>query len=166
MGAHCACIAINYWMRSLWIQAKFPADVFAMQLSFSGEFLKTGYNYMLKNGDLDAFRRWQIVDFAFIGAYGTFGVTTALMVGRMFPPPSKNRMVAYYMATIMILVPLLDLCENLASLFTLTDPLGFPSNLGIVHSLFALLKWTLGFIAVLWALGSIILVMLRKNKRS
>ena len=69
-GSLCACIAINYWMRLFWAQAKFPADVFTMQLSFNGEFLKDGYRYMRDHGDLDAFRTWQIVDFAFMAEIG------------------------------------------------------------------------------------------------
>jgi hypothetical protein len=165
IGALCVCMAINYWMRLLWAQAKFPADVFAMQLSFSGEFLKDGYRYMLENGDLDAFRCWQIVDFAFMAAYAIVGITTALLIGGLFSPTSKNRSIAYYISTIMIIIPLLDVCENIVSLVTLADPLGFPNNLGIVHSLFALVKWTLGVIALLWAIGSLIAFLFMKKQR-
>lgn len=164
IGSLSACIIINIWMRALWAQAKFPTDVFTMQLSFSGEFLKEGYRFMLENGDLGAFRKWQIVDFAFMAAYGIFGISSALLVGHRFPPTSKNKIHSYYAATLMIIVPLLDVCENLTSLLTLSNPMDFPNILGVIHSLFALIKWTFGGVVLFWALGTLMILALKRRR--
>jgi hypothetical protein len=133
-----------------------------MQLSFRGEFLRDGYQHMLANGSLDAFRLWQIVDFAFMAAYGVWGVATVILTGRLYPAHNQNREISYLMASAMVVAPLLDTCENLISLYTLSDPLGFPLWLGVPHSLFALVKWGIGAIVLLWALGSWAVALHRK----
>jgi hypothetical protein len=96
-------------------------------------------------------------------AYGVFGISLALFVGRLFHGSSKNRIFSYYIATIMIIVPILDFCENIISLITLSNPLEFPNVLGIIHSLFALIKWSLGGTALLWVIFSLISRITKKN---
>lgn len=121
-------------------------NIFESQLSFSAEFMKWQYSSM---GEGIKYYRWvAITDYGFMLGYGLLIFCLALTIARKFDFDSKWRHSGYVMAIFGIIAAGLDAIENGFILAMLIDPSGFPDFLAIAHSSFALVKWTLGFIAV------------------
>lgn len=159
LGSFIAAILFNLGMKYYWAQSNYPHGVLEMQLSFSADYLKNDYHYMLDHGNLASLQAWQIVDYGFMAAYGLFGFSAMMLIGRKFPTPSRFQTISYSAALIMILVSCLDAIENAFSLMTLADPYDFPAWWAIAMSSFALVKWSLGAGVVVWLLISSVILM-------
>ena len=127
-------------------------NIFETQLSFSAEFMRWQYASM---GEGIEYYRWvAITDYGFMVGYGLLIFCLALKISRKFAIHSKPRDIGSVMALFGLVAAGLDAIENAFILAMLSDPTGFPDFLAIAHSSFALVKWTLGFIAVLYILGA------------
>lgn len=136
-----------------------PGDVTASQLSFSGEYMKAYYAAI---GNIDLYRIAETLDYGFMVSYCCLIVSLALIIARKFEEDSPIRKSGYFMVLFGIIAAGLDAVENGFILAMLTDPSGFPNLWAIAHSTFALIKWILLIIIILWALCAIIIKVIKR----
>ena len=136
-------------------------EVAASELYFSGALLKQLYALI---SNLDFYRLGQIFDYGFMVSYGLLIFSLALIIGRAFEDDSIFRKSGYVIAITGIIAPCCDVGENALILITLVDPVNFPDILAVIHSWFALFKWLLILIAILWAIVAGIVLLIKKLK--
>ncbi|MHA1148327.1 MAG: hypothetical protein ACTSR8_08780 [Promethearchaeota archaeon] len=138
-------------------------NIFESQLSFNAEFMRWQYATM---GERIKYYRWvAIIDYGFMVGYGLLIFCLALSIARKFPIHSKSREIGFVMSLFGFIAACLDALENVFILAMLSDPTGFPEFLAISHSSFALVKWTLGFIAVFYILIAFLYYLIPFRKR-
>ena len=139
-----------------------PGEVGASELYFSGVLLKQLYSII---SNLNFYRLGQILDYGFMISYGLLIFSLALIIGRAFDDASIFRKSAYFVAIMGIIAPCCDVGENAFILITLMDPFNFLNILAIIHSWFALFKWLLLLIAILWALVAGLVLFIKKLRK-
>ncbi len=126
------------------------------QLSFSAETLRYEYNHIYIVGGMDLYRLGQTLDFVFMFLYGSLIFLVCVKWGRIvelkFPQDMKIAKILYICAILGIIAALCDMVENIFILKMLaTEPnWDFPDIWAIVHSSFALIKWILLAVSILW----------------
>jgi len=133
------------------------------QLSFSGEFLKNQYLYMINYGNIRFYIIAQCIDYAFMISYGILLISISILLSKKFEDNIKWKKLCQYFAFFSIIAPIADAFENLL-IITLYSPLTFPNWLAILHSIFALIKWSLLIIVIMGLLISAIFKLLIKYK--
>ncbi|MBD3194997.1 MAG: hypothetical protein GF317_08085 [Candidatus Lokiarchaeota archaeon] len=129
--------------------SQYPVSFFESQLSFNGELLKSHYSIT----NIDLYRIAQSLDYGFMVSYGILLFCISLIVARNFEENTLWSKLGFLMPVLGVFAPLLDAAENLFILLMLTDPLGFPNILALLHSFCALFKYifmllTLGYIII------------------
>ncbi|NHI93313.1 MAG: hypothetical protein EAX96_12515 [Candidatus Lokiarchaeota archaeon] len=131
----------------------FPSTAtMSSQLCFSGPILKSLYAFIVAtpNG-VFFYTIAQSADYFFMVVYGLLIFNLALFIGRKFDSNSNWRKSSYIISLFGIIAPSCDAVENAFILLTITDPLGFPDIWAVIHSVFALIKWILLILAIVWA---------------
>jgi hypothetical protein len=149
---------LNYY----YIISHYPVSVVQSQLSFSGSVIKSHLRTM-DSEEIRLYRITQTIDYLFMISYGTLYFTLSLYVARKYDSTSDWRKSGYYVAIFGILAAICDSIENIFILLMLTDPLGFPNEWAIIHSCFALVKFGLMGIIIIWVLLASILLLIRKK---
>ena len=138
----------------------FPAPIFSSQLSFSGDLMKSYYAAT----DINNYRIAASLDYIFMVGYGLILFSTAVLIGRKFGASSIIGVLSFFVAISGVVSACCDGVENIFILAMLTNPTNFPDQWAIAHSVFALIKWILLFIALLWIIIIGIFAIFRKKK--
>ncbi|MHA1143641.1 MAG: hypothetical protein ACTSRW_02820 [Candidatus Helarchaeota archaeon] len=135
------------------------------ELCFSGPILKSMYVVLVVQGTVDLYRIGQLWDYGFMVAYGLLIFSLALIIARAFEEDSFWHESGYVISLFGIAAPLLDVFENVFILLTLTNPLGFPDWLAVAQSAVSLPKWILILTALIWALVTAVILLIRKLRK-
>jgi hypothetical protein len=139
----------------------FPAEIFSSQLSFSGEIMKS--YYALTNTEL--YRIAPSLDYFFMVGYGLILFSSALLITRTFKESSITHKEGLIVAVLGVIAACCDAIENIFILLMLTDPMGFPNYWAITHSVFALIKWMLLILVIIWIIFIGIATLIRKLRK-
>ncbi len=139
--------------------SNYPVDFITSQLSCSGDILKSHY----QTTNIELYRIGQILDYGYMVSYGTLIFSLALIIARKFNEPSIWRKSGYIIAILGIIAACCDGIENAFILAMLTDPSGFPDIWALTHSCFALVKWTILFLSISWAIIAALIRVMKKK---
>jgi hypothetical protein len=134
----------------------YPGTMDDTQLGFSAEIIK-GHFTMMKSEDIIFFILGNLVDYAFMIAYGCFFYSSARYLAWDYQQGSLPLKAAKLISWIGILCALCDAVENVFLLSMTANPVGFPNWLAIAHSSFALLKFILMYLTIGWLILSFVL---------
>ncbi|MFQ6088416.1 MAG: hypothetical protein ACE5K0_05905 [Candidatus Methanofastidiosia archaeon] len=135
--------------------SNFTGTLNETQLGFSGEYIKSCFSRM-SDEDMSIFIIANILDYAFMIAYGTFFFSLALTLTRKLKEGSIWKKIGYSISIFGITAAFCDGIENIFLLIMASNPVNFPNWWAIAHSSFALAK----FIQMYAAMGGIILMAL------
>ena len=135
--------------------SNFPGTLNETQLGFNGEYIKSCFSRM-SDEDMSIFIIANILDYAFMIAYGTFFFSLALTLTRKLKEGSIWKKIGYSVSIFGITAACCDGIENIFLLMMASNPRNFPNWWTIGHSCFALAK----FIQMYAAIGGIILIAL------
>ena len=138
----------------------YPAQIFASQLSFNADVMKSYYVVT----DIGLYRVAASLDYIFMLGYGLIVFDLSIIVARKFGKSSKIGQISAIIAICGIIAASCDGIENIFILLMLSDPIGFPNYWAISHSVFALIKWILLFTAIPWILTVWIYSIIKKRK--
>ena len=138
----------------------YPANLLASQLSFSGELLKSYYSMT----DISLYRVSVSLDYIFMLGYAIILFSSSVLIARTYNYSLRVQNIGFLIAIFGIFAAVCDGIENIFILLTLTDPLTFPNTWAITHSVFALIKWILLFIAITWIIIAGIISLIKKKK--
>lgn len=136
-----------------------PGNVMESQLSFSAAYMRDYYDNI---ENIELYRIGETIDYGFMVSYGLLIISLALIIARKFDEGNFWRNSGYSLVPLGILAALLDAVENAFILAMLTDPSGFPDILAIMHSTFALIKWIILFLSIIWAVLAVIVRIIKK----
>ncbi|MFX1285063.1 MAG: hypothetical protein ACFFB5_15490 [Promethearchaeota archaeon] len=143
----------------------YPGSLDDTQLGFSAEIIK-GHFAMMKSEDMTFFILGNLVDYAFMIAYGCFFYSSARYLAWDYQHGSLPLKLGKMIGRIGILCAICDAIENVFLLSMATNPVGFPNWLAIAHSTFALCKFILMYLTIGWLILSFILnLILSTSKR-
>jgi len=135
--------------------SNYPGTLNETQLGFNGEYIKSCFSRM-SDEDMSIFIIANILDYAFMIAYGTFFFSLALTLTRKLKEGSIWKKIGYSISIFGITAACCDGIENIFLLMMALNPVNFPNWWAIAHSSFALAK----FIQIYIAVGGIILMAL------
>ena len=145
--------------------SNYPVFFLKSQLSFSGEIIKSHFSVMTDQ-DLLVYLIAQLADYGYLLIYGTLIFTGALKIARKYEKESLWRKTGNMSAILGVIAPICDSLENFCILLMLTNPIGFPDNIAVIHSCFALVKWICLFLALSWIIFSCFAkLMLNRSKQ-
>ncbi len=134
----------------------YPGTLDDTQLGFSAEIIKE-HLAMMKSEDIMFFILGNLVDYAFMVAYGCFFYSSVRYLAWNYQQGSLLLKLGKMIARIGILCAICDAIENVFLLSMITSPVGFPNWLAIAHSTFALLKFILMYLTIGWLIFSFVL---------
>ena len=151
---------LNYYF----IVSNYPVSVFESQLSFSGAVIKSHLRTM-SSAEIDLYRTTQQIDYLFMLAYGSLYFSLALYISRKFDENSRWRNTGYLSAIFGVIAACCDATENVFILLILSDPQGFPDAWAIANSCFALVKFILMGIIIIWIFLAVLTLLIKKLKK-
>ena len=135
--------------------SNFPGTLNETQLGFNSEYIKSCFSRM-SDEDMSIFIIANILDYAFMIAYGIFFFSLALTLTRKLKEGSIWKKIGYSISIFGITAAFCDGIENIFLLMMASNPINFPNWWAIAHSSFALAK----FIQMYAVMGGIILMAL------
>jgi hypothetical protein len=126
--------------------------IMADQLSFNDYVLFEIYTQLILSGNLDYYRWGQILDYGYMISYGAVFFSLCVLTGRIFDKEKfpKAEQMGNLFGFLAIIAAVCDMIENAFILLTLANPLTFPPIYAIIHSVFALIKWILLILIILY----------------
>lgn len=140
----------------------FPAEAFSSQLSFNGYLMKS--YYALTN--IELYRIASSLDYIFMVGYGLILFCSSVLIARRYRASSIIQGQGFIIALSGVMAACCDAFENFFILAMLTDPTGFPNYWAITHSVFALIKWILLLIVILWIMLFRILSLFKRKSNN
>ncbi|MFX1535427.1 MAG: hypothetical protein ACFFDI_14475 [Promethearchaeota archaeon] len=134
----------------------YPGTMDDTQLGFNANIIKAHFT-MMKSEDMILFILGNLVDYAFMIAYGCLFYSSANYLSWDYQQGSLPRKVGKMMGRIGVLCAICDAVENIFLLSMTANPVGFPNWLAIAHSTFALVKFILMYLTVGWLILSFVL---------
>jgi len=135
--------------------SNFPGTLNETQLGFNSEYIKSCFSRM-SDADMSIFIIANILDYAFMIAYGTLFFSLALTLTRKLREGGIWGKIGYSTSIFGITAAFCDGIENIFILTMASNPINFPNWWAIAHSTFALAK----FIQMYAAMGGIIIMAL------
>jgi hypothetical protein len=140
--------------------SNYPVSFFESQLSFSGEIIKSHYSNLTRE-EITFYLYGNIVDYGFMIGNGLVKFGVAIIVARGFREGTRVRNVGLNMVLVGLLGTVFDALENIFIILMTFNPSTFPNIFAIIHSIFALLKYTITIIFYGWILGAIFYLLLQ-----
>ena len=134
----------------------YPGTLDDTQLGFNAEIIRAHFT-MMKSEDITLFILGNLLDYAFMIAYGCFFYSSARYLSWNYQQGSLPLKVGKMIAWIGVLSAICDAVENVFLLSMTANPVGFPSWLAIAHSTFALFKFILMYLTIGWLILSFVL---------
>lgn len=142
----------------------YPGTLDDTQLGFSAEIIK-GHFTMMKSEDITFFILGNLVDYAFMIAYGCLFYSSARYLAWDYQHGSLPLKLGKMIARIGIFCAICDAIENVFLLSMTANPVDFPNWLAIAHSTFALCKFILIYLTIGWLILSFILNMIPSTSK-
>lgn len=139
----------------------YPVSFSESQLSFSGEQIKSHFSKMSDN-QITLYFYAQLVDYAYIFVYSCLIFFLGIYIGRKFPEKSLFKKSGFIISLAGIFAGLCDGIENGFIVLMISNPSSFPNVYAIIHSCFALIKFILLGLSIIWIVLLIIIIMIRK----
>ncbi|MFX0016499.1 MAG: hypothetical protein ACFFB2_15865 [Promethearchaeota archaeon] len=127
----------------------YPGTLNDTQLGFSAEIIKTHFA-MMKSEDIALFILGNLLDYVFMIAYVCLFYSSARYLSWNYQQGSLPLKVGKMITWIGVLSAICDAVENVFLLSMTANPVGFPNWLAIAHSTFALLKFILMNLTIVW----------------
>jgi len=140
------CFAVLPVMQYFTQLSGYPAEIFSSQLSFNGNIMKLYYSLT----NIELYRVAPSLDYIFMVAYGLILFSSSILIARKYRTSSLIQRGGFFIAVSGVIAAFCDAIENIFILAMLTDPTGFPNYWAITHSVFALIKWILLFVVIIW----------------
>jgi len=134
----------------------YPGTLDDTQLGFNAEIIRTHLSTM-KSEDIMLFILGNLLDYAFILAYGCFFFSSARYLSWDYQQGSLPFKLGKMIAWIGVLSAICDAVENVFLLAMTANPVGFPNWFALAHSTFALLKFSLMYLTIGWLFLSFVL---------
>ena len=126
------------------------------QLGFNAETIKSHFSLM-DTESMSLFVLGNLVDYLFMIGYGALFYSCARVLSWNYRTGSIQKKIGSAFAWIGIVAAICDGIENVFLLSMTVDPTGFARWLAIAHSSFALAKFTLMNLSIVWVMGAFIL---------
>lgn len=133
------------WLDRLYQQTQFPVSVIEGQTTFSAEAVKGFYEEMIRQGTLELYLKVQYLDFILMVTMFAAIFTLTMAAYKSVSKIQYLNSFAWFLALLTPLAPFFDGLENIVSFFMLADPQHFYDGLAVIHSTFAVTKFTLSF---------------------
>ena len=146
----------SYFLETSYVKSKFQVPYYIQQTCFDAHKIKKWYAYMLEEETFGIYIQTQFIDFAFIVAVIIAGFAIWTFIANLHKNGSFFNKVGLIMAFALPLAGGFDILENLVSFFMITSPNNFPNWLVLPYSTFAVLKFTVWGIGIVWLLISTI----------
>ena len=140
-----------FFVNSGYNSANFMKD----QLAFNDYALYQLYFQLTYEGGNLGYYAWgQILDYGFMVSYGSVFFSLCVLTGRKFDKVKfvKAEFIGNLFGLLAIGAALADVVENIFILLTLANPFTFPPIYAIIMSTFALIKWVLLLVVLLYIL--------------
>lgn len=124
------------------------------QLAFDPFEVFSLYYYLIEYGDLFYYTWGQVLDYGFMASYGCVFFSLAILTGREFNKetnPNAEK-IGNIFGILAIVSAIADAFENLFILLSLANPLTFPAIYAILMSTFALIKWIILLLVLLYVI--------------
>jgi hypothetical protein len=140
--------------------SNYPVSFFESQLSFSGEIIKSHYSNLTRE-EITFYLYGNLVDYGFMIGNGLVKFGVAIIVARGFREGTRVRNIGLSMVLVGLLGTVFDALENILIILMTFNPSTFPNIFAIIHSIFALFKYTTTLIFYGWILGAIFYLLLQ-----
>ena len=134
----------------------YPGTMDDTQLGFNAEIIKVHFT-MMKAEEITLFILGNLVDYAFMIAYGCLFYSSARYLSRNYQRGSMPKKLSSLFAWTGIFSAICDAVENVFLLSMTANPVSFPDWFAIAHSTFALLKFSLMYLTIGWLVLSLVL---------
>lgn len=157
--------AASEWLNASYASSKFPVPYFQAQLSFDHLKLKAWYATLIAEGTLSIYLQTQHIDFVFIVSVLFLHFLSLLLAAKLIPTNSQWHKLTLIAALLSTIAPLADALENLVSYLMLLNPLDFRSDLALIYSSFAAIKFAFFTFAYIAVMVSLVVASLLWQKR-
>jgi hypothetical protein len=145
-------IGVFYFLLS----SGFTGTIDDTQLGFNAETIKS--HFLLMDAEsMGLFVLGNLIDYLFMIGYGCLFYSCARVLTWNYRTGSLQKKIGSAFAWIGIVAAICDGIENVFLLSMTADPTGFASWLAIAHSSFALAKFTLMNLSIVWVMSTFIL---------
>ncbi len=156
-------IVVNY----VFSLSGYPVSFMESQLSFSGEVIRSHFSVMSAD-QITLYLYAQFIDFGFIFVYASLIFLFCIFLGRRFSERSFFRITSFGVAIAGVVAGCCDTIENGFIILMINNPVEFLDLYAIIHSYFALIKFILLGISIIWivVLVTVVVVLLFWKRRS
>jgi hypothetical protein len=156
-------ISVNY----VFTISGYPVSFMESQLSFSGEVIRSHFSVMSAD-QITLYLYAQFVDFGFIFVYASLIFLFCIFLGRRFSKRSFLRISCFSVAIAGVVAGCCDAIENGFIILMINNPTTFPDIYAVSHSYFALIKFVLLGMSIIWIFvsGSLVVLLLFWKRRS
>jgi len=140
--------------------SNYPVSFFESQLSFSGEIIKSHYSNLTRE-EQTFYLYGNLVDYGFMIGNGLVKFGIAIIVARGFREGTRVRQFGLSMFLVGLLGTVFDALENIFIILMTFNPSNFPNIFAIIHSIFALFKYTTTVVFYGWILGAIFYLLVQ-----
>ena len=145
------------WLNTLYAATKYPVSFFEGQTTFNGELIKSHYAALQQEGTFGDFIQVQLYDYLYMVTVFVAFALVCIAIYRSLPNKPWLKSLAKWMLIITPLAAIFDALENAVSFVMLANPSDFANWLAYPYSAFAVIKFTLFTLFLVWALvGSVI----------
>jgi len=141
--------------------SNYPVSFLESQLSFSGEIIKSHYSNLTRE-EITFYLYGNLVDYGFMIGNGLVKFGVAIIVARGFREGTRVRNIALSMILVGLLGTVFDALENIFIILMTFNPSTFPNIFAIIHSIFALFKYTTTVVFYGWILGAIFYLLVQR----
>jgi hypothetical protein len=142
--------------------SNFPGTLEKTQLGFDGQYIQSCFSAMNED-DLSLFIVGNLVDYVFMVSYGGLLFGSALILSRQLRSGSTGEKLGHIVSVLGLIAACSDGLENVFLLSMAINPSNFPTWLGVPHSLFAYLKFSLMYISAGWVILTLGYLALRRK---
>ncbi|MHA1791817.1 MAG: hypothetical protein ACTSVI_04170 [Promethearchaeota archaeon] len=127
-------------------------DLFTSELSFSASVLQEQYAILISKGGLQYYKIVMFLDYGFMLGYGLLIFSLGAILARKMQEGKSLRKIGELIPFLGLIAVTCDVFENYFILRTLENPLLVLEVDAIAQSIFALIKWSIVFFALGWAI--------------
>lgn len=150
------------YLEKIYDATGFPVSYMVGQTAFNGKLIKSYYAALLENGTLDDYYFVQIVDYLFMVTVFFSHLFICAAIYRSLHLIKWLKKTGLVMLVVTPLAAVFDGLENLVSFIMLAEPLSFPNWLAYPYSSFAVIKFSLFSVYMLWVTLSIVLIVMHR----
>ncbi len=147
------------YLNQLYAATEFPVSYFVGQTAFDGNLIKSYYSVLIEKGKLDDYHFVQVFDYLFMITVFFSHLFVCAAIYKTLPSIKMLQRVGYTMIVVTPLAAIMDAFENLVSFFMLADPVNFANWLAYPYSIFAVVKFFLFTLFMIWVAFSVVTIV-------